>query len=197
MRKSGTASVDGYLAALPDPARRVMTRVRNIIRKALPGSEEVISYQMPAFKLDGRIVVYAAAWRDHYSIYPASKRLEAALRDELAPYEMSGRGTIRFPLSAPVPTHLIAAIAKFRAMEVAEANLARKMKRGRGSTTKVVAPGTRAAGGRKTKPEATGPATAARAGATSRAAGAKTSGRGVETATRTVRTGRAARGRTR
>jgi len=89
------------------------------MRKAVPGAEEVISYQIPAYKLHGRAVVYFAGWKDHYSLYPSSGHLVAALKNELAPYEVS-KGTIRFPLSEPVPVKLIERIAKFRAKEVAE-----------------------------------------------------------------------------
>jgi uncharacterized protein YdhG (YjbR/CyaY superfamily) len=119
MAKTGVTSVDDYIRAQPAEQRRVLASVRRTIRKALPGSEEVISYQIPAFKLNGRIVLYCAAWKSHYSLYPSSDRLVAAFRTELAPYEI-GKGTIRFPLSEPVPATLIERIARFRAGEVSE-----------------------------------------------------------------------------
>jgi uncharacterized protein YdhG (YjbR/CyaY superfamily) len=65
-------------------------------------------------------VIYFAGWKRHYSLYPATRRLVAAFKDELAPYEVNDKGTIRFPLSEPVPVKLIEAIATFRAKEVAE-----------------------------------------------------------------------------
>jgi uncharacterized protein YdhG (YjbR/CyaY superfamily) len=77
----------------------------------------VISYQIPAFKLHGKPVLYFAAWKEHYSIYPSNARLVAAFK-ELAKYERS-KGTIRFPLSDPVPVTLIERIARFRAKEIA------------------------------------------------------------------------------
>ena len=77
------------------------------MRKALPSAEEVISYQIPAYKLNGRVVIYFAGWREHYSIYPAQRRLVAAFKERLAPYEVNNKGTIRFPLSEPVPARLI------------------------------------------------------------------------------------------
>ena len=113
-------TIDEYLAGCPRPTQAVLKKVRKTIRKALPGAEEVISYRIPAFKLHGRVVVYFAAWAGHYSLYPFNRRLEAAFRDEIAPYEVSGKGTIRFPYSVPVPTALIAGIATFRAREVRE-----------------------------------------------------------------------------
>ena len=94
--------------------------MRSAIRKAMPSAEERISYQIPAYKLNGRAVIYFAGWKAHYSLYPATRRLVAAFKDELAPYEVNDKGTMRFPLSEPVPAKLIEAIATFRAKEVAE-----------------------------------------------------------------------------
>ena len=119
MAKVTYASVDDYIRMQPIAAQRALERVRRIVRKALPDAEEVISYQIPAFKLNGRIVLYFAGWKEHYSLYPASKALELRFKTELAPYETSGRGTVRFPLDEPIPASLIAAIATFRAAEAA------------------------------------------------------------------------------
>ena len=93
-----TKSVDGYIAGFPPATQRVLTRLRGTIRKALPRSDEAISYGIPVFKVDGRYVLFFAAWKAHYSLYPASDALVAAFKDELSPYEVS-KGTIRFPLS--------------------------------------------------------------------------------------------------
>jgi uncharacterized protein YdhG (YjbR/CyaY superfamily) len=111
-------SVDEYIASHPEAVQRVLKRVRSTIRKAVPGAEEMLSYKIPTYKLNGRPVVYFAAWKQHYSVYPSNTHLVAAFKDELAPYEVS-KGTIRFPLSEPVPVKLIEGIAKFRAKEVA------------------------------------------------------------------------------
>lgn len=113
-------SVADYIAVQPPKARGALRKVRAAIRKALPKAEEVISYQIPAYKLNGRAVIYFAGWKEHYSIYPAQKRLVAAFKDRLEPYEVNNKGTIRFPLCEPVPVGLIAAIARFRAKEVTE-----------------------------------------------------------------------------
>jgi uncharacterized protein YdhG (YjbR/CyaY superfamily) len=118
MAKLKFQSVDDYIAAQPEAVRAVLERVRSTIRKAMPKAEETLSYQMPAYKLDGRVVLYFAGWKQHYSLYPATGHVVAAFRDELAPYEIS-KGTIRFPLSEPVPVKLIGDIAKFRARETA------------------------------------------------------------------------------
>jgi uncharacterized protein YdhG (YjbR/CyaY superfamily) len=119
MPKAEWKSVDDYLAAQPEATRRILSRVRSAIRKAMPGAEEVISYKIPAYKLHGRVALYFAGWKGHYSLYPASGGLVAEFREELAPYELS-KGTIRFPLSQPVPVKLIERIAKFRAQEAAK-----------------------------------------------------------------------------
>ncbi|MGE4056145.1 MAG: iron chaperone [Vicinamibacterales bacterium] len=112
--------VTEYIAGQPGAAQPALKAVRKAIRTALPDAEEVISYQIPAFRLQGRIVLYFAGWKSHYSLYPATARLAREFAEELAPYEASGKGTIRFPLDAPVPARLIARIAKFRAKEIAE-----------------------------------------------------------------------------
>ena len=114
MAKSPVKSVDEYIASKPEDAQLVLKRVRSAIRKALPGAEETISYQIPTYKLNGVLVLYFAGWKQHFSLYPANEALLAAFEDELAPYEVS-KGTIRFPLSAPPPVKLIEGIAKFQA----------------------------------------------------------------------------------
>jgi uncharacterized protein YdhG (YjbR/CyaY superfamily) len=119
MAKTDFKSVDHYIASQPKDAQGVLTRVRTTIRKALPRAEEKISYQIPAYGLHGGTVIYFAGWSRHYSLYPATDRTVAAFKDDLAPYEVS-KGTIRFPLSEPVPVKLIERIAKFRAKEAAE-----------------------------------------------------------------------------
>jgi uncharacterized protein YdhG (YjbR/CyaY superfamily) len=111
-------SVDGYIAARSAPVRRVLGRVRRAIRAAVPGVEERISYGIPAYALKGRTFLYFAAWKRHYSLYPAGKRLVAAFAHALTPYDVKG-STIRFPLSEPVPSALIARLARFRAKEIA------------------------------------------------------------------------------
>jgi uncharacterized protein YdhG (YjbR/CyaY superfamily) len=119
MAKTVFTSADEYIASQPKAMQPVLRLVRNTIRKAVPEAEEVISYQMPAFKLNGSTVLYFAGWKEHYSLYPGSGRFIAALKEELASCEVK-KGTIRFPLSQPVPVKLIERIAKLRAKEVGE-----------------------------------------------------------------------------
>lgn len=120
MVKRAFTSVDEYLGTQPTSAQGVLARVRATIRRAVPGAQEGISYGIPTYKLNGRIVLYFAGWKAHYSLYPSNARLVRAFKRELEPYEVNDKGTIRFPLSEPVPVRLIEGIAKFRAKEVAE-----------------------------------------------------------------------------
>jgi uncharacterized protein YdhG (YjbR/CyaY superfamily) len=118
MAKTDLKSVDDYIRMHPKGAQAILQRVRRTIRQAVPGAEEVISYQIPTYKLNGAYVVYFAGWKEHYSLYPASARLVAAFKADLEPYEVS-KGTIRFPFSKPVPANLIGRIAKFLGKEAA------------------------------------------------------------------------------
>jgi uncharacterized protein YdhG (YjbR/CyaY superfamily) len=119
MPDTGFKSVDDYIAAQPEAVRGILGRVRSAIRKAAPVASEVISYNMPTYTLHGYRLLYFAVWKQHYSIYAATGQVVAAFQTELAAYEVD-KGTIRFPLSEPVPVKLIGRIARFRAKEVAE-----------------------------------------------------------------------------
>jgi uncharacterized protein YdhG (YjbR/CyaY superfamily) len=118
MAKTDFKSVDDYIASQPEAIQAILTRVRRTICKAVPGAREVISYGMPTYVLDGGRLLYFAVWTQHYSIYAATESVVAEFKEELTPYEVD-KGTIRFPLSQPVPIKLISRIAKFRAKEVA------------------------------------------------------------------------------
>src|SRR5262245_35319010 len=111
------ASVREYIASKPKESRASLEAVRRAILRAIPTADEGLAYQMPAYTLNGVGVLYFAGWKAHYSLYPASDVLAAEFAKELAPYERR-KGTIKFPLSAPVPVHLIERIAKFRARQV-------------------------------------------------------------------------------
>jgi uncharacterized protein YdhG (YjbR/CyaY superfamily) len=116
--KSDFKSVDDYIAAQPEAVQGTLGEVRSAIRKAEPEATEVISYGMPTYTLHGSRLLHFAVWKRHYAIYAATERVVAAFQAELAPYEVD-KGTIRFPLSAPVPVKLIERITKFRSKEVA------------------------------------------------------------------------------
>jgi uncharacterized protein YdhG (YjbR/CyaY superfamily) len=117
---AGPATVDDYLAALP-PERRVgVEELRRAVRTAAPEATETIAYQMPALRgRGGQFLVSYAAFKRHYSLFPASGAVIEALGDELTPY-LAGKGTIRFPASGPIPTDLVTRIVKVRLTENAE-----------------------------------------------------------------------------
>jgi uncharacterized protein YdhG (YjbR/CyaY superfamily) len=111
--------VDEYIATYPEDVQAILQRVRSTIRKAVPGAEEVISYQVPTYKMHGDPVLYFAGWKRHYALYPATDQVVESFKDDLAPYNVN-KGTIRFPLPRPVPVKLIERIARLRAKETAE-----------------------------------------------------------------------------
>ena len=113
-------SVEEYIATQPRAAQRALNRVRNAIRGAVPKAEESISYKIPTYRLHGERLLYFAGWKQHYSLYPATKRLLAALEDDLKLHQVV-KSTVRFSLNEPVPVRLIAKIAKFRAKEISAA----------------------------------------------------------------------------
>ncbi|MGE0503113.1 MAG: iron chaperone [Rhizobiaceae bacterium] len=131
MSAKGFQSVDDYIASQPEATQAVLNRVRAIVRRALPKAEEVISYQIPAYKLPGGTALFFAGWKEHYSVYPASEAIVAALGEALEGYKMS-KGTIRFPLDKPVPAKLIERFAKLRGEEVAGRSAVKKAKKSKG-----------------------------------------------------------------
>jgi uncharacterized protein YdhG (YjbR/CyaY superfamily) len=125
MSTTAFKSVDEYLRAQPELARTALKRVRSAICKALPKADEGISYNMPAYKLDGVALLYFAGWKTHCALYPARAALVDAFREELGAYRVNN-SMIRFPYSAPVPEKLIVQIAKFRVAETAEKRQAKR-----------------------------------------------------------------------
>jgi uncharacterized protein YdhG (YjbR/CyaY superfamily) len=111
------ASVDEYMAALPDDRRAVMEQVRGAIRAAAPSeATEAIAYNMPAFRLDGRFLVSYEAYKRHYSLFAWSDEMLAELGEDLRPYAV-GKGTIRFPADEPIPLDLVRRIVEIRTDE--------------------------------------------------------------------------------
>ncbi|HYE55035.1 MAG TPA: DUF1801 domain-containing protein [Chitinophagaceae bacterium] len=108
-------TVEEYMSALPPVARKILKELRKTIKQAAPKAEEAISYNIPAFKLHG-VLIYYAAWKDHISIYPRTAGLEKAFKKELAPFE-GGKGTIKFPIDQPIPYDLVNRMVKFRVQE--------------------------------------------------------------------------------
>jgi uncharacterized protein YdhG (YjbR/CyaY superfamily) len=116
MPKTDYMSVDEYIAAQREDLRPVLEQVRAAIRKGAPDCVEVISYQMPAYKAAGGVVIFFAGWKDHFSLYPFADDAVAPFAEELAGYARS-KGGIRFPLSQKPPLKLIEKLARARAAE--------------------------------------------------------------------------------
>jgi len=112
------SSVEDYLEGLPQGSREVLEVLRQTIRAAAPEATEAISYQMPAFKMNGRSLVCYAAFKDHYSLFPMSMRVIESNRDALEPY-LSGKGTIRFGMDERLPKALVKKVVKARIEESA------------------------------------------------------------------------------
>ncbi len=112
-------TVDEYLATLATDRRAGMEEIRGAIKAVVTEDDatETIAYKMPAFRSpDGRFLVSYDAFKNHYSLFPASDAVVTGLGDRLTPY-LAGKGTIRFPASRPIPTDLITEIARIRLVE--------------------------------------------------------------------------------
>jgi uncharacterized protein YdhG (YjbR/CyaY superfamily) len=110
-------SVDEYLAALPEERRAALGELRQTIKAAAPEATETIAYQMPAFRSHGgQFLVSYAAFKAHYSLFPASEAVVEALGEELTPY-LAGKGTIRFPADERIPAAVVTRIVKVRLAE--------------------------------------------------------------------------------
>lgn len=109
--KTKFKTVDEYFSTFPIHVKNILTELRKTIKQAAPQAEELISYNMPAFKLNG-ILVYYAAYNKHIGFYPTASGIEA-FKKELSGYKWS-KGAIQFPIDKPLPLELIIKIVKFR-----------------------------------------------------------------------------------
>jgi uncharacterized protein YdhG (YjbR/CyaY superfamily) len=112
--KKKPESIDDYISSFPKDIAVTLKEMRKIIREAAPQAEEVISYGMPAFKLQG-ILVYFAGYKGHIGFYPTGSGIKA-FKSELDKYKTSP-GTVQFPLDKPLPKSLIKRMVKFRVKE--------------------------------------------------------------------------------
>lgn len=111
-------TVDGYMADVSDAMRPALADLRATIRAAAPEAEEVIAYDMPAYRLNGKFVVSFSAFKKHASLFPASAEVLAVHGDVLRPH-LSGKATIRFDPAKPISAAIIADIVRIRLAEVA------------------------------------------------------------------------------
>jgi uncharacterized protein YdhG (YjbR/CyaY superfamily) len=119
-------SIDKYIAARPPAVRTILRKIKQTVRDAVPEAEETISYRMPAFKLDG-VLLYFAAFNNHIGLFPPVKgdaSLERAVKRYAGP-----KGNLRFPYDKPIPYGLIKRIVKFRAKRNLEKARAKRSKR--------------------------------------------------------------------
>jgi uncharacterized protein YdhG (YjbR/CyaY superfamily) len=112
MKRTAPDSVDEYIAGFPDEVQKVLKKIRATIRKAAPKAAESISYQIPTYILDGKVLIYFAGFAKHVSVYPAPRETKE-FKKELAAYK-GGKGTIQFPLDEKIDYDLITRIVKFK-----------------------------------------------------------------------------------
>ena len=125
-RTAPAATVDGYLAALPEEQRAALEKIRHAIKAAAPNAEEMISYQIPTYKYKGALVHFAA-FKNHLSFYGVSKEMMRSFAKELAPFEIANT-TIHFTPGKPLPVTLVKKMVKARIKENEE-RVAAKTKR--------------------------------------------------------------------
>ena len=114
--KAASKTVEEYLAGVPEPARTTLSKIRAVIRSAVPAeATEVISYGVPTFKYNGPVIWYAA-FSNHCSLFPTAAVIEK-FKDELKVYRTS-KGTIQFPVDKPLPAFLVKKMVKARLAEI-------------------------------------------------------------------------------
>ncbi|HSE31570.1 MAG TPA: DUF1801 domain-containing protein [Pyrinomonadaceae bacterium] len=111
MEKKNYKDIDEYIADFPKDVQKILSKIRSTIRKAAPGSVEVISYQIPTFKLNGNLLSFAA-YKNHIGLYPAPRAV-AAFKKDIDRYGAS-KATIRLPLDEPIPYELVTRIVAYR-----------------------------------------------------------------------------------
>jgi len=112
MAKTNFQSVDEYIATFPEDIQKILEEIRATIKAAAPDAKEKISYQIAAFELNGKNLIYFAGWKKHISLYPIPSGDEA-FEKKISKY-VAGKGTLKFPLDKPLPLKLISRIVKYR-----------------------------------------------------------------------------------
>jgi len=108
------SDVDKYIAGFPEKTQRLLQQIRGRIKKAAPMAEEIISYQMPAYKYRG-MLVYFAGYKNHIGFYPTASGI-AGFKKEISAFK-AAKGSVQFPLDKPLPLELISRIVEFRVKE--------------------------------------------------------------------------------
>ena len=126
MKNATPATVDEYITGFPEETQAILEQVRATVKKAAPGAKEVISYSMPALRLNG-ILVYYAAYKNHIGFYPTATGIEE-FKKELSVYK-GAKGSVQFPIDQPMPLALITKIVKFRVKEDKEQAAAKAKKK--------------------------------------------------------------------
>jgi uncharacterized protein YdhG (YjbR/CyaY superfamily) len=116
LAKKKPTTIDECLARASDEHRAALEKLRRLIHKIVPKAEECISYQLPAFRLDGRLLVAFAAWKNHCAFYPCSGKVIDSFKEELEGFQTS-KGTIQFTPEKPIPTSLVKKIIRARVSE--------------------------------------------------------------------------------
>ncbi|MFC7524927.1 iron chaperone [Parapedobacter sp. GCM10030251] len=116
VQTNGFKTVDEYLATITDNSKRaLLDQLRRTIKHTVPDADEVISYQMPAYHYKG-ILIYFAAWKNHWALYPASATLKEVFKKDLSRYKQT-KGAIQFPWDEPFPEALVTKLVRMRADE--------------------------------------------------------------------------------
>ena len=116
MNTNAFANIDEYISLQPSEVQPLLQKVREAIRDAAPGAAEYISYAMPSFKYNGKILVYFAAHKSHIGFY-ATPTANVAFKKELAGYK-SSKGAVQFPFDRPVPYDLILRMVQYKLVEI-------------------------------------------------------------------------------
>ena len=124
MNTNAFANIDEYISLQPLEVQPLLQKVREAIREAAPGAAEYISYAMPSFKYNGKILVYFAAHKSHIGFY-ATPTANVAFKKELAGYK-SSKGAVQFPFDRPVPYDLIRRMVQYKLVDITSTSRKRK-----------------------------------------------------------------------
>jgi uncharacterized protein YdhG (YjbR/CyaY superfamily) len=109
------AEVNDYIDSFPENTQRILIQIRKIILQEAPDAIESIAYKMPAYKINGKPLIYFAGFKNHIGLY-ATPSAHSEFIDELSGYK-HGKGSVQFPMNQPVPFDLIRKMVKFKVKE--------------------------------------------------------------------------------